>query len=473
MSVGSTVQQPGLVPFDHSRAPEATRLLAEYVKSVSYDRLPPAAITAAKVALVDWVAVTAVGSRTTRQGKIAAALARADGARDEATLFGDGGGTSATWAAFANGTAAHGIELDDIHLPSIVHGGVAMMGAAVATAQKSRVDGRRLVEAIVAGFDVQYRLGEAIAAPHYERYHSTGTVGTFGAAAAAAKVLDLDVPQVRWALGNAGSQAAGLWQYLKVGDDTKVLHAGKSCMNGVLAALLAQRGFTGSIDIVEGERGFVATMSPTVDWSRITDRLGSYFKVTENGYKIHACCRHGHVTIDETLRMTLDHDLAPSKVRQVTVKLPTNSAGTIDDPDPASEYKAKFSAQFMVANAITHRRVGLETFTPERLADPGIRALMRRVRVVAEPSFDAGFPDKWTAEVTIDTVDGERHVGSADMPRGEWVNPVPPSVIEDKARDLLRLVMSPADASALVARIMAVETVADARAMLPEIERAR
>jgi 2-methylcitrate dehydratase PrpD len=471
MNSPAATRYSGLAPYDPNNKPEATRLLAEYVGEVAYSRLPPEAITAAKVALVDWIAVAAVGSRTTRQGRAAAAIARAEGARDEATLFHDGSGTSAIWAAFANGTASHSIELDDIHLPSIVHGGVAMMGAAVAVAQKQRVDGRRLIEAIVAGFDVQYRIGEAVAAPHYERFHSTGTVGTFGAAAASAKLLGLDVEQTRWALGNAGSQAAGLWQYLKVGDDTKVLHAGKSCMNGVLAASLAREGFTGAVDIVEGERGFVATMSSAVDWSRIIDRLGTYFKVTENGYKIHACCRHGHVTIDETLRMTIASDLRPDQVRQVVVKLPTNSAHTIDDADPASPYKAKFSAQFMVANAIAHRRVGLETFTPERLADPAIRALMNRVKIVAEPSFDEGFPDKWTAEVAIETTSGTRYVGSADMPRGEWVNPVPASEIEDKARELLGLVVAKADAEALVARTMSLEQVADVRTMLGEIDR--
>lgn len=472
MRTHSAVQVATLSAHAATRRPDATRLLAEYIAGVSYPQLPAEVVAAAKVALVDWVAVAAVGSRTTRQGTCAADLARAEGARPEATLFNDGSRTSATWAAFANGTASHSIELDDIHLPSIVHGGVAMMGAAVAMAQALEVDGRRLIEAIVAGFDVQYRIGEAVAAPHYERFHSTGTVGTFGAAAACAKLLRLNVEQIRWTLGNAGSQAAGLWQYLKVGDDTKVLHAGKSCMNGVLAATLASRGFTGAVDILEGDRGFIATMSPTVDWSRITDRLGSYFKVTENGYKIHACCRHGHVTIDETLRMTLANDLQPREIARVVVKLPTNSSHTIDDPDPASEYKAKFSVQFMVATAITHRRVGLEAFTSERLADPGIRALMKKVEVVAEPAFDQGFPDKWTAQVTIETVAGARHVGSADMPRGEWVNPVPASVIEDKARDLLGLVLTQSDAVALVERMTAVERVANARTMLPEIEAA-
>lgn len=470
MTASPAARYSGLAPYDANDRPDATRLLAEYIGTVSYPRLPAEAIAAAKVALVDWIAVAAVGSRTTRQGRAAAAVARAEGARGEATLFYDGSATSATWAAFANGTASHSIELDDIHLPSIIHGGVAMMGAAVAVAQRMRADGKQLIEAIVAGFDVQYRIGEAIAAPHYSRFHSTGTVGTFGAAAACAKLMNLGVEQTQWALGNAGSQAAGLWQYLKKGDDTKVLHAGKACMNGVIAASLAGHDFTGSVDIVEGERGFVATLSTAVDWSRITDRLGSYFKVVENGYKIHACCRHGHVTIDETLRMTIANDLKPRQIKQVVVKLPANSVLTIDEPDPPSPYKAKFSAQFMVANAITHRRVGLEAFTDERLTDPGIRDLMKKVKIIEEPRFNEGFPDKWTAEVTIETIDGTRHVGSADMPRGEWVNPVSASVIEDKARDLLGLVIPRREAETLVARMTSVDRVADVRTMLPELE---
>ena len=288
----TTMPATGLRRYDANNKPAATRLLAEYVVGVRYDKLPADVIAAAKTALIDWVAVAAVGSRTTRQGRAVSAVARAEAAKPEAMLFFDGSLTSATWAAFANGAASHTIELDDIHLPSIVHGGVAMMAAAVAVAEKLKVDGKRLIEAIVAGFDVQYRIGEAIAGPHYEMFHSTGTIGTFGATAACAKLMGLTVEEMQWAFGNAGSQAAGLWQYLKIGDDTKVLHPGKACMNGVMAATLASHGFTGSVDIIEGERGFVATLSSAVDWSRITDRLGTYFKVMENAYKIHACCRH-------------------------------------------------------------------------------------------------------------------------------------------------------------------------------------
>lgn len=445
-------------PFDPSTAPPATRLLAEYVVNLKYDDLPAHVVAAARTAFIDWIAVATVASRTTRQGAAVARVAREESTSGTATLFADGGSITTTWAAFANGAASHAIELDDIHLPSIVHGGVAMMAALVAVAEEVDATGQEVIEAIVAGFDVQYRLGEAIAAPHYELFHSTGTIGTFGATAACAKLLKLSTEQTQWAFGNAGSQAAGLWQYLALGDDTKVLHPGKSCMNGVLAAKLARAGFTGSTDIIEGSRGFVATLSSTVDWSRITDRLGEYFKVTENGYKIHACCRHGHVTIDETLRLTAKHNLQPADVASVTVSLNTNSVMTLDDPQPPTPYKAKFSAQFMVAHALVYGHVGLDAFTLERLHDPAIRALMDRVSIATETAYDARFPDAWTATVTIATGHGQTLTGTADMPRGEWNNPVEPEVIEVKAAELLTAVIGEQDTQALLDSLRRVET---------------
>lgn len=448
--------------------PRATRELAEFVAGLNYSALPPKVVSAAVLAFIDWAGCAAAGCRT-RVGEAAAKVARAEQAAADATLFADGSRTSVHWAAFANGAGSHSIELDDVHMPSIIHGGVAMIPAALAVAQKLRVDGRRLIEALVVGFDVTYRLGEGIAKSHYERYHSTGTVGTFGAAAAAARLMGLDVEQTCWALGNAGSQAAGLWQYLKVGDDTKVLHPAKASMNGVIAASLAAHGFTGSIDIIEGERGFVATMADQVDWNAIVGDLGRRYKVTENGYKIHACCRHSHVSVDQAIRLSEQHELNADKVKRIRVKLNANSVKTLDDPDPASPYKARFSIQFLVATALIHRRAGLEAFTDARLKDAAIRSLMQRVEVAEEPRFTRDFPQKWTAEVAIETTGGRNLVGRADMPEGDPSNPVSQRRIEDKCKGLLVQVMNESDAEQLVRRLAKLPEIADVREMFPEI----
>lgn len=448
--------------------PPATRRLADFITSVNYATLPAEVVNATVFALIDWAGCAAAGCRTP-VGEAAAKVARAEHAATDATLFADGSRTSAHWAAFANGAGSHSIELDDVHMPSIIHGGVAMIPAALAVAQKLRVDGRRLIEALVAGFDITYRLGEGIAKSHYERYHSTGTVGTFGAAAAAARLMGLNAEQTCWALGNAGSQAAGLWQYLKVGDDTKVLHPAKASMNGVLAASLAAHGFTGSVDIIEGERGFVATMADNVDWDAIVGDLGRRYKVTENGYKIHACCRHSHVSVDQTIRLSEEHALTADKIKRIRVKLNANSVKTLDDPNPPSAYKAKFSIQFLVASALIHRHMGLTAFTDARLKDATIRSLMRRVEVAEDPKFTRDFPQQWTAEVAIETTDGRNLVGRADMPEGDPSNPVSQRRLEDKCKGLLAQVMNDASAEQLVRRLAKLPEVADVREMFPEI----
>ena len=225
-------------------SPDATKQLAEYIVGTNYTALSGKTVNAATVAFLDWAGCAVAGGES-RSSQAAANVVRDEGASGQSLVFADGSRSSAHWAAFANGLASHTIELDDVHMESIIHGGVCVAPAALAVGEKLGVNGKRLIEGLVAGFDVTYRVGAAISKTHYERFHSTGTVGTLGAAAAAARLMGLSVEQTQWALGNAGSQAAALWQYLKVGDDTKVLHPGKAAMNGVLAASLARHGFTG------------------------------------------------------------------------------------------------------------------------------------------------------------------------------------------------------------------------------------
>ena len=268
-----------------STAPQATKKFAKFIVETRFDELPPATVKATNLAFYDWVGCVVNGSRTAVAAKVAAVVEE-EKAPGRAIVFANGKRTSPHWAALGNGAASHSIELDDIHIGSIIHGGVVICSASLAAAEHMRADGRKLAEGLLVGFDVAHRIGEAIARSHYLKFHSTGTVGTLGAAAAAAKIMGLSCEQTLWALGNAASQAAGLWQYLKRGDDTKVLHAGKASMNGVLAASLASRGFTGSDEAIEGERGFVATLSDEVDWDVMMDGIGRHYKVDENGYKI-------------------------------------------------------------------------------------------------------------------------------------------------------------------------------------------
>src|SRR5690606_29784581 len=209
-----------------------------------------------------------------------------------------GGQSSVLNAALVNGAASHVVELDDIHKGSIIHAATVVIPAALAVAEWKGLSGKELIAAVVAGYEVCYRIGEAVSPSHYYYWHNTATCGTFGAAIAAAKLLGLTTEQTIAALGNAGTQAAGLWEFIEDGAMTKQLHTGKAAMNGLLAALLAQKGFTGPQKILEGNRGFFKAMSEEYDASRVTEGLGNEFKIMENSFKIHASCRHTHHAVD-------------------------------------------------------------------------------------------------------------------------------------------------------------------------------
>lgn len=450
--------------------PPVTRQFADFVAATRFEGLPATTVDATILSFIDWTGCAIAGGRSAA-GARTAAVATEEHANGPCLVFATGERTSLHWASFANGCGSHSIELDDVHMGSIIHGGIVVCSAALAVGENLGVSGRRLIEGMVAGFDLTYRIGEAIAKSHYLKFHSTGTVATFGAAAAAARIMELTSEQTAWALGNAASQAAGLWQYLKMGDDTKVLHPGKAAMNGVLAATLARHGFTGSDQAIEGDRGFVASLSDHVDWNVMTDGLGHKFKVEENGFKIHACCRHGHVSIDAALRLAEKHDIRPEQIERIQVSLNRNSCDVLSDADPPSPYKAKFSMAFFMATAFLYRKVGLEEFSEERLADPAVRQLMQRVTLVENAEFTRRYPRLWSAEVRIDLKDGRTLVDRGDLPDGDPRTHVPVARLEQKCVDLMAPSLGHEASRELMRRIKRLADIRDVRTLFADYPR--
>src|SRR5437764_9244079 len=175
-----------------------------------------------------------------------------------------------------------------------MHAGAAVISAALAVAEREHAAGQAFLLAVTLGYDAALRIGEAVNPSHYRFWHPTGTAATFGAAVAAGSLLRLDAEGLQHALGSAGTQAAGLWEFNADGTMSKHLHPGKAAFNGVLSADLAKAGFTGAGRILEGERGFVRAMSSATDFTRITEGLGSSWKISENCYKVWSCCGHTH-----------------------------------------------------------------------------------------------------------------------------------------------------------------------------------
>jgi 2-methylcitrate dehydratase PrpD len=393
-------------------------------------------IEAARLLVLDWLG-SAVAGMGTDTGRIFLEYARLQPA-GKVTLLGLAEGRSVEVAALVNGALSHIVEMDDVERESVTHPGAVVVPAALAVAERVGASGLELLAAVVAGYEIMVRVGAALGPEHYHHFHNTSTAGVFGAAAAAGWLLGLDRERLVWALGNAGTQASGLWQFNDEGALTKPLHPGRAAANGVLAATLSRLGLTGARRILEGERGFFAGLAPRGDPQRVVAHLGEAGEplcVQKISIKPHASCRHTHAPIDAALalRAQLPADAAIDAVRVSTYK----AALTLcDKPDPHTAPDAKFSLQFCVASALLRGRVGLAEFSDAALADSAVRALLPRIAVAVDPAREAAYPGCWSAAVEVRLADGRTFEATQDRPKGDPENPLSVPELEAKFRNL-------------------------------------
>lgn len=404
-----------------------TRKLAEFAAELSFEALPGDVWEHLKLCVLDWLgaALAGAGEPTAR---IVAGLAGRGGGTSEATVVG-AGRTDCTGAAWANGVIGHLVELDDIHAKSIIHPGATAVPAALACAERERAPGSEFLAAVAAGYEVGIRIGMAVNPSHYRFWHTTGTCGTFGAAAAAGRLLGLDAERMTHALGIAGTHAAGLLEVFGTG--SKPLNPGRAARDGVLAALLAREGLTGPAEILEAEKGFFAATSAEFDASRATARLGESFELTRNVFKRHASCGHTHAPVDAVLELAAERGLTADDVAEIdvgTYPIAVEAVGGAYGPKTADE--ARFSLPYCVAAALLRGKLGLEEFSPECLADPGIAGLAERVKVSADPEFAER--RLGAARVTVRTTGGEEISSKVESPRGYPDNPLSRAEIEEK-----------------------------------------
>lgn len=439
--------------------------LAQFTKQLNYEDLSEDVVLAAKIAFLDWLGSAAAGAQR-EPGRMVLSIAEDLGGKKESTLISTGGKTSCILAALVNGVISHTVELDDVHKASIIHAGAPIIPAALAAAEKIGASGRELIEGIVAGYEVAIRIGEAVTPAHYYYWHTTGTVGTFGAAVAAGKILGLNEEQLIHTLGTAGTQASGLWEFLTDGAMSKHLHPGKAALNGLLAALLARQGFTGASRIIEGEKGFVRATAKEFDLSKITSGLGQGYKILENCIKIHASCRHTHHAIDLVLDLVKKHDLAPEQIAKILVRTYPIALDLTGNYHPDTLYAAKFSLPFCVALAATQRKAGLSDFNERTIVDPSIRTLMSQVELIKDPEISALYPTKWPAVVEITDSDGQIYTLRTDYPVGDPENPVNQTDLEHKFRELASSHFGVARAEELLSAIRQLENITNLSGLL-------
>jgi 2-methylcitrate dehydratase PrpD len=411
-----------------------SKILAKYSLEMSFEKLPPEVVTFTKLCILDYFGSAIAGSDKVPVQMISD-LVKEVGGTEQANLF-TGGKSSVLNAALVNGSASHVVELDDIHKGSIIHAATVVIPAALAIAEWKKISGKELITAIVVGYEVCYRIGEAVSPSHYYYWHNTATCGTFGAAIAAAKLLDLNEDQMIHALGNAGTQAAGLWEFIEDGAMTKQLHSGKAAMNGVTSALLAQKGFTGPSKILEGDRGFFKAMSEEYNASKITDGLGKEFKILENSFKIHASCRHTHHAIDLLIEVFKERHPSFEEIESITVNSYQAAIDITDNDDPKTEYASKFSLQFCSALAILKGSANLDDFNEFILNDSEIRKLLKKVIVVLDPQINDNYPQQWGAAVEVNLKNGETIKKQTDFPKGDPENAVTSDELLEKFMNL-------------------------------------
>lgn len=409
---------------------ELSKRLAEYVTNTSYEDLPDEVVSFTTLCILDYFGSAFAGADKPPVQMIHH-LIEEMGGEEQATLL-TGGRSSVLNAVLVNGAASHIMELDDIHKGSVIHAATVVIPAALAVAEWKKRTGKDLITAVAIGYEVCFRIGEAVTPSHYYYWHNTATCGTFGAAAAAAKLLDLNVEQTIHALGSAGTQAAGLWQFIEDGAMSKQLHPGKAAMNGVMSALLAEKGFTGATQILEGSRGFFRAMSEKFDESKITNGLGEIFKITENSFKVHASCRHTHPAMDLMLDVTKEKTLRVEDIDEIKVGAYQAAINITNNDHPTTQYASKFSLQFCTALALLTGKGGLAQFTEETLWDEDIRALMKKVSVGVDPEIEAAYPEKWGSKVEISLRSGEKIVIQTEYPKGDPENPVTSNDLVDK-----------------------------------------
>lgn len=412
-----------------------TRELAEFVVSTSYGDIPSAVVEQAKGYFGDNIGVALTGSKELSTRMLADVL-RVQGDKGEATVLGRDFKLGVLNATLANGYAAHALDYDDYQEQSYMHTSSPVVPAVLAVAETRGLSGRDVLLAYILGFDVGCRLGRACGKAIVESgLHPTGFAGPFAAAAAVGKLLGLDTAKMAQSFGIAASQAAGLTR--NFGTMTKPFHASKAAMSGTLAALLAEKGFTASPNILDGENNFFAAFGSRQDPAKALDSLGQRYEITLNSIKAYACAGVRHPIVDAVIAIARQHDLQAEDVESIELQVWPDLLKLPQRPEPATGLDGKFSVQHCAAVALAERAAGEAQFTDSKVKEPKLVELRRKVRVVAKEEIKER---QCTATVTTKRGQEFRHHVSA--PKGSPGNPLSREELEAKFRTNASMVLA-------------------------------
>ncbi len=412
------------------------RRFAEAAVGFVIDKADNRAVAAAERCFLDWLGCAIGGSE--HPATLAAMNAFAsDLRRGPSLVFATHQGASPNVAAFVNGIASHAGELDDIYSPALYHPGVAVIPAALAVAQAEHRSGAALLEAIIVGYEISNRIGAAVNPIHYDFWHTTGTVGTLGAAVAAGKLKRLNTDEMTDALAHAASMAAGLQQAFRSDGMTKPLHAGRAAEGGVLAARLAGGGFKGAADMLAGPVGFGAAMSRDIDWDAALDGIFEEFTIDNVTVKRFAACGHTFAPADAALDLMAEKPADPNEIKTITVRTYGKAIDVAGTTKPATPFEARFSIPFAVAASLHGLDLANAETYDTAYMQRDIRQTMARVSLKKDVDFSHAFPHLRGAAVELTLASGEVRKATINTRKGEPLNPLSDDELEVKFARLI------------------------------------
>jgi 2-methylcitrate dehydratase PrpD len=413
-----------------------SKILASFAATLRFANIPAPVLRRAEDLFLDWFGSALAGKGARPVEAIERfAIAMGPAAGDSEVLI-SRRRTSPLFAAMVNAASSHFAEQDDVHNGAVFHPGAVVFSPVLAAVQSVGSSGPELLTAAVAGYEVGIRVGEFLGRTHYQVFHTTGTAGTLAAAAAVGRLLNLSAEQMLDAFGSAGTQSAGLWEFLRDAADSKQLHTAKAAADGLLSAYLAKDGFTGAKHILEGPQGMAAGMSSDADPAKLTDRLGERWALLETSFKYHASCRHTHPAADALQTVMAQHKLKPEMITQVTAHVHQAAIDVLGPVvNPVTVHQAKFSMGTVLGMIALFGRAGMAEFA-DHFNDPNVAAFCDKCAMLLDAEVDREYPQRWIGKVTVTTSDGRTLHGRVDEPKGDPGNTLTRSELEQKASRL-------------------------------------
>lgn len=391
--------------------------LCRYLTALSPEYMAEDLLEDIRYKTLDWLGCV-IGAIHRKSSQSILEMVREAGGNPKCSAFGLTRKTSICQAAFLNGILGHTLEYDDVNKIAITHPGAVAVPAALAAAEYCGAGFEQYALGVTAGYEVMIRLGTVLNPSHYDYWHTAGTCGTFAAAAAAAKVMDLDTDRMAKSLGMAGTMAAGL--VCVFGTDAKLVTVGNAVENGVKAAILAKQGYSAPEDVIEREGGYAQAVSREKKIDDLYPREGDELKIRDSYYKLHASCGHTHSALDALERIMRKHYFKVEQVEMVRIKAYKKAVELTGSLEWDTELKAKFSMPYCIAVMILYGETGTMQFTDQVRNAPQVRELGNRIRVEEEVLYTKEYPALRMERVKVTLKDGQHWEEEVKLPRGKF-----------------------------------------------------